>query len=133
MGESEAILLLANRSAGHAYPAAAFADSWWKVLFCQFHDMLVGASLYSDYEHVRDSLGYACEVAETSKVAALETMAKQVDLSVRRLRHGVGDGVRHLVFESGRRHRAAGRSRGIGRDWRYQRHMGDWLNTPRAR
>lgn len=81
LGESEAISLLVNRSAGRAYPAEQFAASWWKVLFCQFHDMLAGTSLYSDYEDVRDSLGYACEVAQTAKVAALDTMAKEVDLS----------------------------------------------------
>ncbi|HTX75651.1 MAG TPA: glycoside hydrolase family 38 C-terminal domain-containing protein [Terracidiphilus sp.] len=81
LGEAEAIALLANLSAGSAYPSEPFAASWWKVLFCQFHDMLAGTSLYSDYQDVRDSVGYACEVAQTSKVSALETMAKQVDLS----------------------------------------------------
>ncbi len=55
--------------------------AWWKVLFCQFHDMMAGTSLYSDYQDVRDSVGYACEVAQTAKVEALETMAKRVDLS----------------------------------------------------
>jgi len=30
---------------------------------------------------VRDSVGFACEVAQTSKIEALETMAKRVDLS----------------------------------------------------
>jgi alpha-mannosidase len=53
---------------GRAYPAEQFAEAWWKVLFCQFHDMMAGTSLYSDYQDVRDSVGYACEVAQTSKV-----------------------------------------------------------------
>ena len=79
--ESETILLMANRTMGRSYPAEQFADSWWKVLFCQFHDMMAGTSLYSDYQDVRDSVGYACEVAQTAKVSALEAMAKRVDTS----------------------------------------------------
>jgi alpha-mannosidase len=81
LGEAETISLVAGLTAGHAYPAGQYAESWWKVLFCQFHDMMAGTSLYSDYQDVRDSVGYACEVAQTSKVECLETMAKRVDLS----------------------------------------------------
>src|ERR1700722_4064195 len=81
LGEAETIALVANLSAGHAYPADQYAEAWWKVLFCQFHDMMAGTSLYSDYQDVRDSVGYACEVAQTSKVEALELMARRVDLS----------------------------------------------------
>ena len=81
LGEAETISLVANLSAGRAYPADQYAEAWWKVLFCQFHDMMAGTSLYSDYQDVRDSVGYACEVAQTSKVEALELMAKRVDLS----------------------------------------------------
>lgn len=79
--EAEAISVVAGLSAGHAYPTEQYAESWWKVLFCQFHDMMAGTSLYSDYQDVRDSVGYACEVAQTSKIEALERMAKRVDLS----------------------------------------------------
>lgn len=79
--ETEAISLVANLAANRTYPAQEYADSWWKLLFCQFHDMLAGTALYSDYQDVRDSLGYACEVSQTRKVEALETMAKRVDLS----------------------------------------------------
>ena len=81
MGEAETISLVANLSAGRAYPGEQYAEAWWKVLFCQFHDMMAGTSLYSDYQDVRDSVGYACEVAQTAKVEALEMMAKRVDLS----------------------------------------------------
>lgn len=79
--QSETISLVAALSAAHPYPGDEFASAWWKVLFCQFHDMMAGTSLYSDYQDVRDSVGYACEVAQTSKVEALEIMAKRVDLS----------------------------------------------------
>ena len=81
LGQAETISLVANLCANHAYPAEQYADAWWKVLFCQFHDMMAGSSLYSDYQDVRDSVGYACESAQTSKVEALEVMAKRVDLS----------------------------------------------------
>jgi alpha-mannosidase len=81
LGEAETISIVSNLSADHAYPADQYAESWWKVLFCQFHDMIAGTSLYSDYQDMRDSVGYACEVAQSSKVEALETMAKRVDLS----------------------------------------------------
>ena len=43
--------------------------------------MMAGTSLYSDYQDVRDSVGYACEVAQSTKVETLESMAKRVDLS----------------------------------------------------
>lgn len=81
LGEAETISLVADLSAGRAYPGEQYAEAWWKVLFCQFHDMMAGTSLYSDYQDVRDSVGYACEVAQTAKVEALEMMAKRVDLS----------------------------------------------------
>jgi alpha-mannosidase len=43
--------------------------------------MMAGTSLYSDYQDVRDSVGYACEVAQPPRSRALEAMAKRVDLS----------------------------------------------------
>ena len=81
MVESETISLIANLSANHTYPGQEYAEAWWKVLFNQFHDLLAGTALYADYQDVRDSVGSACETAQTSKVEALETMAKRVDLS----------------------------------------------------
>jgi alpha-mannosidase len=81
LGEAESISLIANLSANHTYPAQDYANAWWKVLFCQFHDMMAGTSLYADYQDVRDSVGSACETAQTSKIEALEVMAKRVDLS----------------------------------------------------
>jgi alpha-mannosidase len=77
--ESETISLMASLSAGHAYPGDEYVKSWWQLLFCQFHDLLAGTALYSDYQDLRDNLGYACTVAQAAKVEALETMAKRVD------------------------------------------------------
>ncbi len=81
LGESEAISVAAGLAVEHPYPQKEFADSWWKVTFCQFHDLMAGTALYSDYPQLRDSLGYACETAQTSKVEALQAIAMQVDTS----------------------------------------------------
>jgi alpha-mannosidase len=78
--ESETISLFESLTTGNEYPGVKYEDAWWKVLFCQFHDMLAGTALYADYEDVRDSLGYSCEIAQTAKVRALENMAKRVDM-----------------------------------------------------
>jgi len=79
--ESETISLVAKLSAGLPYPGDEYKSSWWKLLFCQFHDLLAGTALYADYMDLRDSLGYACDVAQASKIEALERMAKRVDTS----------------------------------------------------
>ncbi len=81
LGEAEAISVAAGLAIEHPYPQKEFADSWWKVAFCQFHDLMAGTALYSDYAQLRDSLGYACETALTSKVEALQAIAMQVDTS----------------------------------------------------
>jgi alpha-mannosidase len=81
LGEAECISIMGNLTGGHTYPSREYADAWWKVLFCQFHDMLAGTALYSDYKDVRDSVGSACETAQARKVEALQTMARRVDLS----------------------------------------------------
>jgi alpha-mannosidase len=76
---AEAISVAANLSHEYRYPADAYRTAWWKVLFNQFHDIMAGTTLYSDYRDTRDSLGWACETAQESSVEALESMAKQVD------------------------------------------------------
>ena len=77
--QAEAISVVGSSALGHDYPGELYAESWWKVLFCQFHDMLAGSSQYSDYQDVRDSLGFACEAAQTNQVEVLEALARSVD------------------------------------------------------
>src|SRR5205085_2845970 len=84
--QAETLSLAANIQNGHEYPAQAFATAWGKVLFNQFHDLLAGTAQYAAYQDARDSLGWATETATTSKVEALESMARRVDL------HGVKEG-----------------------------------------
>ena len=78
--EAESISLVANRIVNHPYPAQEYNTAWWKVLFGQFHDLMAGTALYSDYQDNRDSVGSACDTAQTSRVEALETMARSVDM-----------------------------------------------------
>ncbi len=81
MVESESLAWLANRTLNRSYPKAAYEDAWWNILFNQFHDLLAGSALYSDYQDARDGLGTACQTANASKITSLESIAKQVDLS----------------------------------------------------
>jgi len=81
LGHAETISAIANLDHGHSYPGGDYKTGWWKVLFNQFHDLLAGTALYADYQDVRDSLGWACETAQTSRIEALESIAKRVDTS----------------------------------------------------
>jgi alpha-mannosidase len=78
--QSETLSVIANINYGTAYPGNEYKAAWWKVLFNQFHDVMAGSAIYTDYADMRDSLGWACETAQTAKIEALETMAKRVDL-----------------------------------------------------
>ncbi len=80
MFRGESIAVAASLAHGQNPPPGSFADAWERVLFNQFHDILAGTSLYSDYVDARDGIGLACEMAEESKVAHLEQIAKRVDL-----------------------------------------------------
>ncbi len=77
---AESVALMASMFYAKAYPATRMADAWEHVLFNQFHDVLAGTSLYSDYQNARDGLGYACQIALESRHAHLDTIAKHVDL-----------------------------------------------------
>ncbi len=79
LGQAETISLVANLSQDHPYPGQEYAAAWWKVLFNHFHDIMAGTALYSAYQDSRDGLGWACETAQTSRVEALEALARRVD------------------------------------------------------
>jgi alpha-mannosidase len=79
LGQAEAVSAIAGLNSRHSYPGEEYKAAWWKVLFNQFHDMMAGTALYSDYRDVRDSLGWACETAQTARLETLEAMAKHVD------------------------------------------------------
>ena len=81
MVESESIAWLTSRALNRSYPKAEYENAWWNILFNQFHDLLAGSALYSDYQDARDGLGTACQTANSVKIESLESIAKQVDLS----------------------------------------------------
>ncbi len=62
------------------YPGPIIAGAWERVLFNQFHDVLAGTSLFSDYENARDGVGYACQLALENRNLHLLQIAKKVDL-----------------------------------------------------
>ena len=80
MFRAESAAVAASLAGEQTSPASFFADAWGRVLFNQFHDILAGTALYSDYQDARDGIGFACEMAQESKVTHLEAMAKRVDL-----------------------------------------------------
>jgi alpha-mannosidase len=81
MVAAESIALLTNAQLNRAYPVSEFASGWWNITFNQFHDLLAGSALYTNYEDARDGLGSACQTAMATKIGALETMARRVDTS----------------------------------------------------
>jgi alpha-mannosidase len=80
LGQAEAVSLAANLQNEHPYPLQDYATAWGKVLFNQFHDLMAGTAFYPAYQDARDSMGWACETAQTTRVEALESMARRVDL-----------------------------------------------------
>jgi alpha-mannosidase len=80
LGQAETISLAASLNNEHPYPAESYNAAWGKVLFNQFHDIMGGTALYTAYQDSRDSMGWACETAQTNRVEALESMARRVDL-----------------------------------------------------
>ena len=79
MVQVESFSWLTSVTLGRQYPRAQFTDAWWNILFNQFHDLMAGTSLYSDYQDARDGLGTACQTATATKIEALESIAKQVN------------------------------------------------------
>ena len=79
MVQVESLSWLTSAALGRKYPQPEFANAWWNILFNQFHDLLAGTALYSDYQDARDGLGTACQTATATKVEALESIARQVN------------------------------------------------------
>ncbi|HEX8774153.1 MAG TPA: glycoside hydrolase family 38 C-terminal domain-containing protein [Pyrinomonadaceae bacterium] len=80
LGQAETISLAAQLNNDHPYPGQEYVTAWWKVLFNQFHDLMAGTALYSAYQDSRDSMGWAGETTQSSRVEALESMARRVDM-----------------------------------------------------
>ena len=69
-----------------------FEDAWKKVCFNQFHDILCGCSIMEAYEDVKESEGYAMNIASEAYNNAVLRMARKVDTWI--------EGVGEPVFET---------------------------------
>ena len=84
--ESEWALLTAEKLAaldtallGKEYPAEPFRQSWEKVLFNQFHDILAGSAIEEAYRDARNDYGYASSVARDISISSLQNIAQKVN------------------------------------------------------
>ena len=69
-----------------------FRDAWKKVCFNQFHDILCGCSIMEAYEDVKESEGYALNIASETYNNAVLRIARKIDTWV--------DGVSAPVLET---------------------------------
>ncbi len=75
----------------------AFEDAWKKVCFNQFHDILCGCSIREAYDDVKESQGYALNIASESYNNAVLRIARKIDTWV----DGVSDAVLHTRHYTG--------------------------------
>jgi alpha-mannosidase len=80
MYRAETVGTIAGISYGIPYRHAIYRDSWKQVTFNQFHDLLAGSALFSDYTNSRDGLGLACQNALWTRHPQLIAMARAVDM-----------------------------------------------------
>ena len=69
-----------------------FEDAWKKVCFNQFHDILCGCSIMEAYEDVKESEGYAMNIASESYNNATLKIARKIDTWI--------DGVSDAILET---------------------------------
>lgn len=64
----------------HAYPHAELTEAWKLVLFNQFHDTLCGTAIEPAYQDARDQLGHASSLAASAFNAAVQSIARRIDV-----------------------------------------------------
>ena len=62
------------------YPHDELAQAWKLLLFNQFHDTLAGTSIEPAYEDARDQIGHAVSLASNAFNAAVQTIARQIEI-----------------------------------------------------
>ena len=65
----------------YSYPEESLRESWKKVLFNQFHDIMAGSSLERGYIDAGNEYGYAMSVAYDVKLEALHKLAAGIKTS----------------------------------------------------
>lgn len=89
LAAAEKFNTVATLTAGATPATKEFAAAWKNVCFNQFHDILCGCSIMEAYEDVKESSGYALDVASKIYNTALIKIARQIDTWV----DGVSDPV----------------------------------------
>ena len=63
------------------YPHAELTRAWKLLLFNQFHDTLAGTAVEPAYEDARDQIGHASSLAASSFNAAVQAIARRIDIA----------------------------------------------------
>jgi alpha-mannosidase len=71
---------IADSLGAQPYPHERLQEAWKLVLFNQFHDTLAGTSIAPAYEDARDQIGHACSLAANAFNAAVQSIARQIDV-----------------------------------------------------
>jgi alpha-mannosidase len=73
--------MVADALGARPYPHAELTEAWKLLLFNQFHDTLAGTSIPPAYEDARDQLGHASSLAASACNAAVQSIARQIDVA----------------------------------------------------
>ena len=79
--EAELYSALADSMTGCGYPTEKFADSWKKILFSQFHDILTGSGVMDTREYALAQFQEVMAATSTSKTEALLAIVSKIDSS----------------------------------------------------
>ena len=71
---------VADHVGSQRYPHDDLAEAWKLVLFNQFHDTLGGTAIEPAYEDSRDQYGHASSLAANAFNAAIQSIARQIDV-----------------------------------------------------
>lgn len=63
-----------------AYPLDDLTRAWKLLLFNQFHDTLAGTSIEPAYDDARDQIGHATSLAANAFNAAVQSIARQIEI-----------------------------------------------------
>ena len=96
LAAAEKFNTIASKVAGATPATKQFAEAWRNVCFNQFHDILCGCSIMEAYEDVKESSGYALDVASKIYNTALIKIARQIDTWVEGVSDPVCTEVRNL-------------------------------------
>ncbi len=96
LAAAEKFNTIASLTAGATPATKDFAAAWKNVCFNQFHDILCGCSIMEAYEDVKESSGYALDVASKIYNTALIKIARQIDTWVEGVSDPVCTEVRNL-------------------------------------